>query len=120
MDSDTAAATPSSTDHRGPQWLASANASTLGDFLSRGYKLWTATLGPKDMLYVPCGFVTTHKVQAGGTNMIGLRVGVVSKCDESVLKDLAASHSKAGKISLIVNQSIDFVTAVGTAVVASD
>ncbi len=45
--------------------------------------------------------------------------GVVSKCDVSVLKDLAASHLKAGKMSLIVNQSIDFVTAVGTAV-ASD
>ena len=67
-------------------------------------------MGPGDLIYTPLGYVTTHRV-IGNTNLLGLRIGVLSKCDVDILKVMKDSHAKSGKTSDIIEQALEFLGA---------
>jgi hypothetical protein len=94
--------------HRAPAWLATADVDALTEFVKVGNSLWIATLGPGDLVYLPAGFITTHKVNQG-SNLIGLRIGVVAKSDGTVMEALKVSHGQAGKTCSIVDQVLGFI-----------
>jgi hypothetical protein len=110
-----AASSPMTNLHRAPGWLQGADAAALRDFSQKGYKLWCATVGPGDCIYIPCGFVGTHKV-VGNTNLLGLRVGVATSCDVEMLRALKVSHEKAGKTAITIDQALDYLAGNGTVV----
>ncbi len=94
--------------HRAPFWLQSADSSALKDFVETGHKIWCATVGPHDLIFVPCGYVGTHKV-IGNTNLVGLRVGAVTKSDVGNLRDAKTSQEKAGKVATIIKQALEYL-----------
>ena len=94
--------------HHAPFWLQNADPSALKDFMDAGNKIWCATVGPLDLIYIPCGYVAAHKV-AGNTNVVGLRVGVLTKKDEDTLKKVKASHEKSGKVATVISQAMAYI-----------
>ena len=62
------------------------------------------------MLYVPCGYVTTHRV-VGTSNLLGIRIGALWKGDAEPFRDLKAAHAKSGQTSPVIEQALAFIEA---------
>jgi hypothetical protein len=45
----------------------------------------------------------------GSTNLLGLRIGGVTKADADTLSELKVAHEKAGKTSAIIVQALEYL-----------
>ena len=95
------------------QFMNNSGEAEWQDFLKvSGNKVYVDTCGPNDVLYVPCGYLTAHKVFGGvgagrnSADVIGLRVATYSASDLKTAEGLLADRTKHGKTNNIMAEMI--------------
>ena len=91
--------------HAAAGWASSADEEALLHFARAGHKIWVTTLGPKDLVYTPVGFLACHQV-LNSAHVLGFRVGAIAHVDLGTMEQLIDSHNKAGRRPTVLTQAM--------------
>ena len=94
--------------HAAPSWLTHATPEQLVKFQSDGFNIFSATIGPTDTLYMPSGYVVTHRAFPGD-DVVGFKCGTLHPSDLLVLPLAIRALASAGKQCAAKNEAIDFM-----------
>ena len=93
-------------------WAINAGEGQLKSFLdSFPSAIKSVTVGAKDMLYVPAGFMTYHRV-LNGADVVGLRIGTVARADGAMYERLLNDLKQPGLDNLVVEEAAGLLKAV--------
>ena len=83
-------------------WFNAATESDIKAFFAAGHRVWWATFGVAEMVYVPAGWIISHRVM-NAKDCIGLRVGCVSIGDTNAFNGFI--KESLDKPNLAMNQA---------------
>ena len=86
-----------------------ATSSDWDAFRKAGHNIFAFTAGPSDVVYIPSGYVVTHK--AHSTDVVGFRIGVYCAQDMPICKMLLADRVRHGKKNPVMDQIIAVLAA---------
>ena len=88
-------------------WLEAASPTALGEALQAGVKIYSASIGPDEMLWMPTGFMKVERI--GPELSVGLRRSVLYTEDEQFVA--AAAAVKADLLNMSkVNAALNLAT----------
>ncbi|MFM7986716.1 MAG: hypothetical protein ACKPKO_46115, partial [Candidatus Fonsibacter sp.] len=71
------------------KWFKEAPVPEIVECLNSGVRVWWATVGPHDLIYMPAGRVAMDRVLNSG-DYIGVKIALWSSLDKLAIKDLLA------------------------------
>ena len=89
-------------------WANNASQAALQEFVAKGGKVYTATTGPMDVLYVPAGWLCFHKVQQAADH-VGLRIGTATKNCIPVLSEIRLDQRSCRKDTSVKDALLAFM-----------
>ena len=84
------------------KWFKEAPVPEIMECLNSGVRVWWATVGPHDLIYMPAGCVAMDRVLNSG-DYIGVKMAFLSSLDKLAIKDLLAGILDATSMGMSAN-----------------